>query len=118
MVRDIEITAEILVVIAIVVPLFLLWVAAFIDLFRRKDLGIGKKLMWGTIVVFSAHVGLLLYFVFRPVPPPSGKRLQDKHDRAFGIVTEIERLHEEHDTGDISDASYLTAKRTLLGLGT
>jgi hypothetical protein len=115
---DIEITAEILVVIAIVVPLFLLWVAAFIDLFRRKDLGIGKKLMWGAIVIFTAHVGLLLYFVFRPVPPPSGKRRQDKNDRASGIVTEIERLHEEHEVGNISDASYLTAKRTLLGLGT
>jgi len=118
MVQDIEITADILVVIAIAVPLFLLWIAAFIDLFRRRDLGIGKKLMWGAIVIFSAHVGLLLYFVFRPVPPPSGKRPHDMTDRASGIVTEIEVLHAEHDAGDISDAAYLTAKRTLLGLGT
>ncbi|MCL1588543.1 MAG: PLD nuclease N-terminal domain-containing protein [Actinomycetia bacterium] len=118
MFQDIEITADILVVIAIVVPLFLLWVAAFIDLFRRKDLGIGKKLMWGAIVIFSAHVGLLLYFVFRPVPPPSGKRLRDKNDRASGIVTAIEDLHDDHDAGDITDTAYLTAKRTLLGLGT
>jgi hypothetical protein len=118
MIRDIEIAADVLLTIAIVVPLFLLWIAAFIDLFRRKDLGIGKKLMWGVIVVFSAHVGLLLYFVFRPIPPPSGKRLRDRTDRASGIVTSIERLHNERDAGDISDAAYLTAKRTLLGLGT
>jgi hypothetical protein len=118
MLRDIEITAEILLVIAIVVPLFLLWIAAFIDLVRRKDLGIGKKLMWGVIVVFSAHVGVLLYFIFRPIPPPSGKRLLDRNDRASGIVTAIERLHTEHDAGDLSDSAYLTAKRNLLGLGT
>jgi len=118
MVRDIEITVDVLAVIAIAVPLFLLWIAAFIDLFRRKDLGIGKKLMWGAIVIFTAHVGLLLYFVFRPVPPPSGKRLQDRADRASGIVTAIEALHAEHHAGDISDTAYLAAKRTLLGLGT
>lgn len=118
MLQDIETTVNVLLVIAITVPLILLWVAVMVDLLRRKDIGIGKKLMWAAIVVFSFHVGLLLYFVFRPVPPPSGKREHDRDERASAIVTSIEALHFQHDAGDISDDAYLTAKRQLLGLTT
>lgn len=118
MVRSIEITAEVLLIIAIAVPLFLLWVAVIVDLLRRRDLSIGKKLMWLVIVVLTLHIGVLLYFVFRPIPPPAGKRARNKDDRASAIVTSIEVLHVQHEAGDISDDAYLTAKRGLLGLST
>jgi len=116
MLNDLETAADVLLLIAITVPLFLLWVAVIVDLLRRKDLRIGRRLMWLAIVVFGAHIGVLLYFIFRPIPPPSGKREHDKDERASAIVTEIEVLHSQHDDGDISDATYLDAKRGLLGL--
>jgi uncharacterized membrane protein len=116
MLNDLETVADVLLVIAITVPLFLLWVAVIVDLLRRKDLSIGKKLMWLVIVVVTVYIGVVLYFIFRPVPPPSGKREHDKDDRASAIVASIEVLHVQHDAGDISDDAYLNAKRELLGL--
>jgi uncharacterized membrane protein len=118
MVQGIEETAGVLLVIAVAVPLALLWLAVIVDLLRRKDLSIGKKLMWGAIVVFAIHVGVLLYFIFRPIPPPAGKRERDKDERASAIVENIEHLHVQHDAGNISDDEYLNAKRELLGLTT
>lgn len=116
MLNDLEITAEVLLVIAVTVPLFLLWVAVIVDLLRRKDLSLWKKLMWLVIVVLTIHIGVLLYFIFRPVPPPSGKREHNKDERASAIVTSIEALHVQHSAGDISNNAYLDAKRELLGL--
>jgi hypothetical protein len=116
MLDDLETAADVLLVIAITIPLFLLWVAVIVDLLRRKDLSIGKKLMWLVIVVVTVYIGVVLYFIFRPVPPPSGKREHDKDDRASAIVAGIEVLHVQHDAGDISDDAYLNAKRELLGL--
>jgi dolichyl-phosphate-mannose--protein O-mannosyl transferase len=118
MLRDLEMTASVFVVIAITVPLFLLWLAVVVDLLRRKDLSIPKKIMWLAIVILMVHVGVLLYFIFRPVPPPSGKRDRDRTDRASAIVTSIELLHADHEAGDITDDDYLAAKRELLGLTT
>ena len=116
MVNGLELTAELLLVIAITVPLALLWVAVIVDLLRRKDLGVGRKVMWLAIVVFTVHIGVLLYFVFRPIPPPAGKRARDKDEHASAIVSSIEQLHEEHEAGGLPDDAYLSAKRQLLGL--
>jgi len=118
MLQDIEATAGVLLVIAIGVPLALLWLAVIVDLLRRKDLSVWRKLMWGAIVVFAIHVGVLLYFIFRPIPPPAGKRERDRDERASAIVESIEHLHVQHDAGEISDDGYLEAKRELLGLTT
>jgi uncharacterized membrane protein len=116
MVNDVEAAADVLLLIAVTVPLVLLWAAVIVDLLRRKDLSIGRKVMWLAIVVFTVYIGVVLYFIFRPVPPPSGKHEKDKDERASGIVTSIEVLHVQHAAGDISDSVYLSAKRELLGL--
>jgi uncharacterized membrane protein len=49
--------------------------------------------------------------MFRPIPPPAGKREHEKNDRASAIVTSLEVLHVQHAAGDISDDEYLNAKR-------
>jgi hypothetical protein len=112
----IETAADVLLLIAITIPLILLWVAVIVDLLRRKDLSIVKKVMWLAIVVVTVYVGVVLYFIFRPIPPPSGKREHDEVDQASAIVASIEVLHLQHEVGDISDVAYLDAKRELLGL--
>ncbi len=86
MLRGLEATANVLLWIAVTVPLALLWVAVLVDLLRRKDLSLVRKAMWAAIVVFTIHIGVLLYFVFRPVPPPAGKRDHDEADRSSKIV--------------------------------
>jgi len=116
MLSGIEATADTLLWIAITVPLALLWVAVLVDLLRRKDLSVFRKAVWAAIVVFTIHIGVLLYFVLRPIPQPAGKRDSDEADRSSKIVTSIERLHKNHDAGEIGDDDYLEAKRELLGL--
>ena len=116
MLDRLDTTASALVWIAIAVPLTLLWLAVIVDLFRRKDLSVAKKWMWGAIVFFAVHVGVLAYFVLRPLPPARGKRGGTTSERASGIVAGLERLHEQRATGDIDADAYLKAKRELLGL--
>jgi uncharacterized membrane protein len=116
-VNDIEAAADVLLIIAVTVPLLLLWVAVIVDLLRRRDLSVGKKLMWLAIVIVTIYVGVVLYFIFRPVPNPSGKREREKDERASAIVASIEVLHKRHAAGEISDSTYLEDKRELLGIG-
>jgi hypothetical protein len=103
-------------VIAIVVPLLLLWVAAFVDLFRRKDISVLRKTLWATLILLTAYIGIAIYFVARPIRAPEGKRYGTTAPRTRGIVDDIEELREQHAEGSIDDEAYVTQKRLLLGL--
>ncbi|MGI9584347.1 MAG: PLD nuclease N-terminal domain-containing protein [Acidimicrobiia bacterium] len=109
-------TVNVAIVIAIVVPLLLLWVAAFYDLLRRKDLSVVRKALWTALIVFTAYVGIAIYFIARPIRPPEGKRYGKTAPRARGVVDDIERARTEYASGSIDDETYLTKKRMLLGL--
>lgn len=116
MLPDFDTTVEILLRIAIFVPLALLWLAVIVDLFRREDLPKTRKVLWGVLVFFAVHVGVLLYFIFRPVPEPPGKDLAVSADRSSMIVSRLEQLREAHRAGSIDDMEYLATKRELLGV--
>lgn len=116
MLWGIEPTATTLITITIAVPLALLWFAVIVDLFRRDDLSVFRKALWATLVILTVHIGVLLYFVFRPLPPPPGKDLAVSAERSSTIVTDLERLRNQHRAGNISDDEYLSTKRELLGV--
>ena len=116
MLPDLASPVEILLRIAVFVPLTLLWFAVFVDLYQRDDLPDTRKALWGALAIFGVHIGVLLYFVFRPVPEPPGKNLAASADRSSRIVTRLEELRAEHDAASISDDEYLNAKRELLGV--
>ncbi|MCL1593161.1 MAG: PLDc N-terminal domain-containing protein [Actinomycetia bacterium] len=110
------VSVEFLLAIAISGTIFLLWAASFIDLTRRRDLPIIKKAMWAALVIFTGHVGVLIYFAVRPIRPPYGKGIRHTVDHSSILVSEIERLHAEHSDGNLTDEVYLAAKRDLLGV--
>ncbi|MCL1598306.1 MAG: PLDc N-terminal domain-containing protein [Actinomycetia bacterium] len=116
MLPDLASPVEILLRIAIFVPLTLLWLAVFVDLYQRDDLPVIRKALWGALAIFAAHIGVLLYFIFRPVPEPPGKDLAISADRSSRIVTRLEDLREAHGAGTISNDEYLSTKRELLGV--
>ncbi len=111
-----EQTIRILMGIGIAASLILIWIVAYVDLARRSDLSVVKKVAWALIIFFGAYFGIAAYFILRPVPEVMGKGLHHTTPESSEIVNEIEALHGDHADGSISDADYLEQKRDLLGL--
>lgn len=107
-----------IVILAIVAPLGLLYLASFVDLYRRPDLSVALKAIWATFIFFTAFIGVAIYFVARPVRPPEGKRYGKAVPRTREIVTQIEDAHAAHARGELDDGDYLSRKRQFLGLRT
>jgi hypothetical protein len=109
-------TARLLVVIGITVSLLLLWIVAYVDLARRKDLSVVKKLLWAAAMFFGVYIGIAAYFVMRPLPEVIGKGLSSDTTESSALVGDLESLRASHVEGTLSDADYLAKKRNLLGL--
>ena len=111
-----EETIRVLMGIGIAASLILIWIVAYVDLARRKDLPIIRKVAWALVMFFGAYIGIAAYFVLRPVPEVMGKGSHDTTPESSEIVNALETLHNEHADESISDADYLDRKRGLLGL--
>lgn len=111
-----DLNAHWLLWIAITIPLIALWVAVLWDLFRRKDLPIGRKAVWVVVIILTAYIGIAIYFVVRPIPDPPGKSATHSVPRASAIVTELEDLVRRNAAGELSEAEFTNTKRHLLGL--
>ncbi len=109
-------TARTLVLIGVTIPLFLLWIVALVDIARRSDLGIGKRLMWAAVILFGLYIGIAVYFLMRPVAEVNGKGPNPTTPETSAIVNNIEALRSSHAEGSINDTDYLARKRDLLGL--
>ena len=103
-------------IIAIIVPLGLLYFASYLDLYRRDDLPVRRKIVWAAIIFFLAFIGVAIYFFLRPPRPPEGKRYGETVSRTGAIVGDLETVVAAHAAGDVSDEEFLSRKRTLLGL--
>lgn len=105
-----------LLVVAIAVPLVLLWIAALVEIVSRKDLSVAKKALWIAVVIIANYVGVAAYYVARPLRPPEGKRYGETVPRSSAIVEELERLSARQTTDPLPEDEYLSRKRRLLGL--
>jgi hypothetical protein len=111
-----EATIRTLLAIGIAASLILLWIVAYVDLARRKDLSVLKKVLWALIILFGAYIGIAAYFIMRPMPEVIGKRAHATTPASSEVVENLESLHESHAGGSITDTDYLARKRSLLGL--
>lgn len=111
-----EETIQVLIGIGIAASLILIWIVAYVDLARRRDLSVVKKALWALIMFFGAYVGIAAYFILRPVPEVMGKGQHKTTPESSEIVNELEVLHEHHADGSISDTDYVEQKHSLLGL--
>lgn len=50
----------------IFIPLLLMWVFAFIDIFKRTDLEGWQTALWALCVIVFPFIGTLVYLIFRP----------------------------------------------------
>ncbi|MEE8486415.1 MAG: PLDc N-terminal domain-containing protein [Acidimicrobiia bacterium] len=105
-----------LLAIGLVVPLAFLWIVAFVDVARRKDLPVLQKALWAGVMFFGAYIGIAVYFAMRPIPLPPGKDANATTPPSSAIVTELEALQSRYATGELSNDNYLSRKRSLFGL--
>lgn len=111
-----EETIRALMTVGIAASLILIWIVAYVDLARRNDLSVAKKVLWALIMFFGAYIGIAAYFVLRPVPEVMGKGLHQSTPDSSEVVSSLESLHDDHTDGSISDADYVDEKRSLFGL--
>lgn len=102
--------------VAIFIPLILLFVASFVDLFRRNDLSVVRKLVWVAVIVLTVYIGVALYYLFRPPRTPEGKQDSATSERTKSIVDQLGDLRSSFDRGDLDAAAFLEEKREVLGI--
>ena len=45
------------------------WIVGAVDIFRRRDLGVGGKVLWLVVLLVLPIVGLLVYYLFAAAAP-------------------------------------------------
>ncbi len=112
-----------------------LWIAItiFADIFRRKDIGGGKKTIWVIFVILLPFLGVLVYLLANHdgMAERSIKQMQDNQaafddyvrktaggDGSGGAATEIAKAKELLDAGTINQAEFDAIKARATGTGT
>ena len=115
--------------------IFFLWIVwfwllftVFVDVFRRHDIGGGKKAVWCLFIIFLPFLGALTYVIVnghgmseRQVKDAKDARAQtDDYIRsvAGGPAGEIEKAKQLLDSGAISADEYAALKAKALAGGT
>ena len=115
---------EMLIIFAWIIWFWLL-ITVFADLFRRRDIGGGSKVLWCIFVIILPFIGVFIYLLIEHdgMAERSQKEVataqaqMDDHIRsvAGGPTAEIERAKGLLDSGAISQAEYDQIKAKALG---
>ena len=115
---------DIFLLLAIYIPLLLLWMFSLFDIFLRDDLSGMARVMWILVVIIVPLLGMLIYFAMRPAeadawkagrgvaappPPPSSTAEADPMAR-------LTQLGDMHARGQLSDSEFAACKSQILGL--
>jgi type VI protein secretion system component VasK len=97
-----------------------MFITVFSDIFRRNDIGGGKKAMWIIFIIFIPLLGILIYLIARPKMTEQDKQLmeeaQAKQKRAAGYspADEIAKAQALLASGAITQAEFDEIKRKSL----
>ena len=106
---------------------FWLLIAVASDIFRRRDIGGGKKALWLIFMLFVPFIGVLVYLIAnhdgiaeRNLERARAQRVQmDDYVRSVadsgGAAAEIERAKQLLDSGAITQAEFEAIKAKALG---
>ena len=102
-------------VIFIVIPLFLIWLFSFIDVWSREDLRGLSKAVWTLGIFFFPFVGTFTYLIVRPKGGMATPVYFDPGTKTPGTaVDQLATLARLHDHGKLTDAEYAAAKSIAL----
>jgi Short C-terminal domain/Phospholipase_D-nuclease N-terminal len=111
--------------------LFIIWIwiliTVFTDVFRRKDIGGGKKTLWIIFVILLPYLGVFVYLIANHdgMADRNIERMQksqaatDDYIRsvAGGAADEIEKAKSLLDSGAITQAEFDAIKEKALATG-
>lgn len=110
---------------AFIIFLFIIWIwlliSVFADLFRRKDIGGGAKVLWIIFLLFLPYLGVFIYLLSQG----AGMNRRDQevareardHLRnvvGFSVADEIAKLETLKAEGKISADEYATLRSRLV----
>lgn len=74
-----------------VVPLVVLWAALLIDLIRRSDISLIKKMVWGIFTFVTAEFGAIVYIAMRPLRyPEDGVSSQSQNETVERLLNVLD----------------------------
>ncbi|MEN8041585.1 MAG: PLD nuclease N-terminal domain-containing protein [Actinomycetota bacterium] len=91
-------------VLAIWIPLILLWGFTLVDLFASRLSGITKGL-WAIAIIFLPIIGVILYFALRPMDDPEYATGSGTQTGASD-PSDIARLADLNERGLLDDADF------------
>ena len=106
----------------IFLPLAMTWAFAFMDIFRRDDIGGLSKALWLTCVLLVPFFGTLIYLVTRPKgATPQERAMIARGDvgepsYATNDVAQLNALADLHERGKLTDEEFSAEKARLLGI--
>jgi type VI protein secretion system component VasK len=97
-----------------------IFITVFADIFRRNDIGGGKKAMWIIFIIFLPLIGLLAYMIARPKMTEQDKQLmeqaqaQQKRVAGYSAAEEIAKAQALKDSGAITEEEFQELKRKAM----
>jgi hypothetical protein len=108
-----------------VIFMFVLWIwlliSVFSDLFRRRDVSGGAKVLWVIFLVVLPYLGVLAYLLTQSGGMAERNQAQAMKAReemrnlvGFSVADEIKKLDELKAKGSITDAEYQKLRTKLI----
>jgi hypothetical protein len=94
-----------------------MFISAFMDIFRRRDLSGWGKAGWTVLICFFPLLGILIYMVARPrlETDDYAYHTGGAGARSYSTADEIAKLAELHEKGTISDEEFQRLKARTVG---
>jgi hypothetical protein len=97
-----------------------IFIQVFIDIFRRRDLSGGWKVIWLVVIFWIPFFGAMVYILTRPKDLPQDQEMmaqvKAQQDRATGYSSadEVAKLVALRDSGAITPAEFEAQKAKAL----
>jgi len=104
---------------------FVIWfwilIRVIVDLFRRKDIGGGGKVLWVIFLVVLPYIGIFAYLLTqgwsmdeRDLEQAEAAREQLRSVVGFSVADELVKLDQLKAAGSITDAEYQKLRAKLI----
>jgi hypothetical protein len=112
---DWDVFWSVLFVLFVMVPLFMIWAFAVMDLFSRRDLSGLGKVLWLFFIIFLPIIGTLVYFLTREPTDVEADQPNVAAARAGYVTERLTELTTLKEKGVISAEEFEKQKTRLLG---